>query len=207
MSGIADLLAFSGVMALAQFSPGPDMVLLTRTSLRDGSRAGMAMAMGIGCGLAVHAGLAMGGLALVFERLPALKLALTWAAAAYLLWLAWRMGQGWFVAGHAGVSFGKESAARTDRPFRRGLWCNLLNPKVAVFLMAVSAPFLKGGRPGWWPAALWVVVVGQGMVLWMLWAVLLQWAPLRHGYERAAVAIDAAFALLLVALAGWLVIG
>ncbi len=55
MSPPLELLAFAGVMALGQFSPGPDMILLTRTALRSGARAGVEMALGIACGLAVHA--------------------------------------------------------------------------------------------------------------------------------------------------------
>ena len=71
-SGLAELLAFSGVMALGQFSPGPDMVLLTRTSLKSGVRAGVEMALGIACGLTVHATLAVAGLALAFDWRPSI---------------------------------------------------------------------------------------------------------------------------------------
>src|SRR5690606_25405543 len=89
MSGPLELLAFAGVMALGQFSPGPDMLLLTRTALKSGARAGVEMAAGISCGLVVHATVALGGLALAFQRTPILAEALRWGAAAYLLWISW----------------------------------------------------------------------------------------------------------------------
>lgn len=54
---------FFVIMAVGQFSPGPDMVLLTRVSLADGKVAGMATAFGIASGLMVHAGIAVSGLA------------------------------------------------------------------------------------------------------------------------------------------------
>jgi threonine/homoserine/homoserine lactone efflux protein len=38
MTAAAELLMFAGVMVLGQFSPGPDMLLLTRTELRKGAR-------------------------------------------------------------------------------------------------------------------------------------------------------------------------
>ncbi len=47
MTAAAELLAFAGVMALGQFSPGPDMVLLTRTSLKCGAKVGSDGAFGI----------------------------------------------------------------------------------------------------------------------------------------------------------------
>ena len=203
MSGVPELLAFAGVMALGQFSPGPDMVLLTRTALKGGAKAGVEMALGIACGLAFHATVAVAGLALAFERVPRLVEAMRWAAAGYLLWLAWRMVReqpGSLVQENA-------SSLAVMRPFTRGLLCNLLNPKAAIFLAAASAPFLRGTHPDWWPLALWMIVVGQAGLLWALWAYLLQWPALRWRYERAERGIDLVFALVLAALAVRLMVG
>lgn len=207
MNCALDFLAFAGVMALGQFSPGPDMILLTRTALRIGPRAGVEMAFGIACGLAVHATLAVAGLALVFERLPVLWEVLRWAAVGYLLWLAYRIFMEVFVAWYSDDVRVEIEASSTSRPWLRGLLCNLLNPKVAIFLAAVCAPFLKGERPEWWPFALWGIVVGQGCLLWSLWARLLQWEPLRRRYERAARWIDGAFGIVLATLAIRLIVG
>lgn len=201
MSLALELLAFGGVMALGQFSPGPDMILLTRTALKSGPRAGVEMALGIACGLSVHATLAVGGLALAFERLPVLGEGLRWVAAVYLAWLAFRMlKEAFYVrsSGHTGKSVVPPKVAN---PFLRGLFCNLLNPKAAIFLAAVITPFLSGGRPGWWPYVIWGIVVGQAVLLWSLWACVLQWNPLRSCYERAARWIDGVFGMVLVALA------
>ena len=203
MSGVPELLAFAGVMALGQFSPGPDMVLLTRTALKGGAKAGVEMALGIACGLAVHATVAVAGLALAFESVPRLGEVMRWAAAGYLLWLAWRM-----VREQPGSPVQENASSRAvRRPFTRGLLCNLLNPKAAIFLAAASAPFLRGTHPDWWPLALWMIVVGQAGLLWALWAYLLQWPALRWRYERAERRIDLVFALVLAALAVRLMVG
>jgi threonine/homoserine/homoserine lactone efflux protein len=207
MNGPLDLLAFAGVMALGQFSPGPDMMLLTRTALKTGARAGVEMAMGIACGLAVHATLAVAGLSLAFEQVPALREFMRWAAAGYLLWLGYRMLSGIFVTWYSGWMTESTSEVSASRPFLRGLFCNLLNPKAAFFLAAVTAPFLRGERPYWWPFAIWGILVGQGFLLWSLWAWLLQWRPLRQAYERAELWIDGAFGVALIALAIRLIIG
>lgn len=207
MNGLPDLLTFAAVMALGQFSPGPDMLLLTRTSLADGGRAGVLMALGIATGLSLHAALAIGGMALVLEREAWLSKGLSWAAAAYLIWLAYGLARAWFAHVYAGSKI-SEAAPRGSRgPFVRGLLCNLLNPKVMVFLAAVTAPFLAGDRPLWWPRALWAIVVFEGMLLWTLWAQLLQWKPMRDRYLRVGPWIDLGFALVLAVLAGRLVLG
>ncbi len=198
---MSELWVFAGLIVLGQFSPGPDMVLLTRTALRDGSKAGVETALGIACGLTVHSTIAVGGVAVAFQRYPALRRVLQWVAAIYLLWLAYGMLRaaiaGWRAGGIRQAAL-KENA---HPAFVRGLLCNLLNPKAALFLAAVCAPFLAGTHPVWWPYAIWGVVVGLGVGLWSLWVVLLQWRPLRRGYDRAAAWIDAVFGMALAALA------
>lgn len=201
MNGAGDLWVFAGVMVLGQFSPGPDMVLLTRTALKEGSAAGLQMATGVACGLCFHTLVAIGGMALALQTLPVLRSFLQWGAAVYLLWLAFGMARGLFSSNKTTESKETNTPAPRRSPFLRGMICNLLNPKAAVFLAAVCAPFLTGSRPGWWPFAMWGIVVGLAISLWSLWVIVLQWAPLRSRYERSAHWIDGVFALVLVALA------
>lgn len=207
MSGPVELLAFAGVMALGQFSPGPDMLLLTRTALKSGARASVEMAAGVACGLAVHSVIALGGLALAFQRTPILGEALRWGAAAYLLWIAWGIVRELLVIWYAGAVDQAEVVPSRRSPFLRGLMCNLLNPKAALFLAAVSAPFLSDSHPRWWPLALGGIVVIQGFLLWSLWACLLQWKPLAGCYRKMERWIDLLFAAVLVALAVGLMAG
>lgn len=205
VTAAAELCVFAGVIVLGQFSPGPDMLLLTRTALRRGSPAGVRMALGIGCGLAFHATIAIAGMAVVFERFTVLRRVLLWVAAFYLLWLAYGLLREAFMAWHSGAKSESTQRENGHSPFVRGLLCNLLNPKAALFLAAVCAPFLAGKHPDWWPAALWIVVVGLGVGLWSLWVVLLQWPPLRRSYERAVLWIDALFGIALIVLAAALI--
>ena len=207
MSGIGQLLVFAGVMALGQFSPGPDLLLVTRTALRKGTAAGMATVAGITLGLAVHASLAVAGVAVVFNKLPTLALAMRWVAATYLLWIAWALLRDCWAALRSGTTPGAASPTSEHPPFVQGLICNLTNPKVALLLMAVSAPFLSGPHPPWWPAAIWMLIVFEGMAIWAAWVMLLQWRPLRATYERAMHWIDLAFAAVLAGLAAKLVLG
>lgn len=207
MNLAGELAVFAGVMVLGQFSPGPDMILLTRTALRDGVGVGLKMAAGIATGLTVHATLALAGLAVAFENLPSLKRSLQWVAAVYLLWIAWRIAKEHFVAMYSGAKPADTPAAPTRSPYLRGLLCNLFNPKAALFLAAVCAPFLAGNHPTWWPFALWSLIVGLGLGLWSLWVAALQWRPLRSGYQRVSTWIDLGFALVLAGLSVRLMIG
>ena len=190
---MAELLAFALVVFIGQFSPGPDLLLLTRTALVEGQKAGWRMVLGITSGLALHAILAIGGVAVISAQGgPALRM-MTWLAAAYLLYLA--MGLIRKDGGQVEGGLSKRS------PYLRGLFCNLLNPKVFVFLASVVAPFLSDGRPGWWPYALWLLIVGEGLFFWGLWVRILQKPKIREWYHRMGRALDCLFAAVLTLLA------
>jgi threonine efflux protein len=201
----SELAQFALVMALGQFSPGPDMILLTRTALAEGAKAGAIMALGIATGLVIHTSIAVAGMAAAFERSPLLRKCVAWLAAAYLLWLAWGLLRSALTA--PATSAGALAPAAPGNPYLKGLVCNLLNPKAVFFLAAVCAPFMRGGHPSWWPFAIIGVVVVQGGALWALWARLLQWTPLRSRYERSARWIDGTFGIALAALAVKLLFG
>lgn len=199
----AALVVFAGVMAVGQFSPGPDMVLLTRTALAQGGRAGTWTAVGIACGLTLHAAVAMGGVSVLLMGDSPLQRALRLAAGIYLAWLAFQLFRAaWHRSGPAAPKPpGAEPGGTAKACWRRGFLCNLLNPKAALFFAAVATPFLTQDRPLWWPWALGGVIVGQGGALWIGWAWALQWPPLKRLYQTSSRWIDAAFGLALSALA------
>ncbi len=196
MSG--ELWAFAVIMVVGQFSPGPDMLLLTRTALAEGLRAGWMMVFGIVTGLAFHATIAIGGMAVILARGGLVAQAMKWLAAGYLLWLAWGL-----LKKQGG---GGEEVIPKRSPYLRGLFCNLLNPKVLVFFAGVVAPFLTEGHPPWWPYALWGLIVGEGLFFWCLWVWLLQVPKIRRGYQKVGRALDLVFAAGLTLLAVNLVI-
>ncbi len=203
---MAELWVFAGIMALGQFSPGPDMLLLTRTALAKGRAAGWWTALGISTGLCLHAGVAIGGMAYLVSQGGRVELVLRWAAAGYLGWLGLRLLRESFLAFDSGRRDEVPEVRRERSFYVRGLLCNLLNPKVLFFFAGVVAPFLRGDRPEWWPFVLWAILVGEGLVLWGCWVWVLQWKPIRQNYLKAAKWIDGAFGLGLLVLAVLLVV-
>lgn len=195
---------FVGVMALGQFSPGPDMLLLTRTALASGRKAGCWTAIGISCGLVCHAAIAVTGVATLLSKGGRLGIALKWAAAVYLSYLAFQLIRSGLRSGSlkiSGDAVGVEDGSFEN--WKRGLFCNLLNPKVALFLAGVTAPFLSiNHAPSGWPFILGSTVVLEGVALWCLWAWVLQWKPLKMGYLKAAHWFDLGFGVVLLGLIG-----
>ena len=204
MSIWAELLAFMGILALGQFSPGPDMLLLTQTSLSEGRRAGWLTMLGIVTGLALHATIAMTGVVAVLQNGIWWERALRIAAAAYLGWLGYRILMEAFLLKYSVVKYEVELAADASAPRRwyvQGLLCNVLNPKVAIFFVGILAQFLDGSHPVWWPYTLWLILIVEGMVLWGIWVAVLQQAKVREFYRRYAVLINGGFGVSLLVVA------
>ncbi len=140
MSDLGPLLAFALTALIIEITPGPNMTYLAALSLSNGTRVGFAAVAGIALGLMTYGVIAALGLAALIDNSPLLYGSLRWGGVAYLLWLAW---ESW--------SNERETAPdaiedRGDRPwlaFRRGLITNLLNPKAAVFYVAMLPEFIQ----------------------------------------------------------------
>lgn len=144
MSGAlsSPLLAFAITALIIEITPGPNMAYLAALTLSSGRRAGAAAVAGIALGLSLCGLAAALGLAAIIDNSKFLYEALRWGGVAYLLWLAW---EGWArerEAAHAPVNAGE--LPRTA--FRRGLIVNMLNPKAAIFYVAVLPEFIQIGR-------------------------------------------------------------
>ncbi len=140
----AGLLGFVVTSLAIELTPGPNMAYLAVLSVERGRSAGLAAVSGVALGLLLLGLIAGLGLGAVVLETPWLYEAIRWGGVAFLLYLAWdsyREAQKPLAEG--------ESLVRLDAYFRRGLVTNLLNPKAAVFYVAVMPNFIDGARPEW----------------------------------------------------------
>ena len=140
MPDLATLALFTAACAVLTATPGPDMLLIASRSLSQGRAAGFLTYLGIAAGSYLQAFAAAFGLSQLFLLVPAAYDILRFAGAAYLAWLAWttlRAQAPLFApdADHAPVPM--------RRIFLQGLLTNLLNPKMALFMLALLPQFLK----------------------------------------------------------------
>lgn len=139
-------LAIAALHFVAAISPGPAILMSARTGVREGMRAGAALAIGIGIGGAVWAAAALFGLALLFEVAPMALTAFKVVGAVYLLHLGWKM---WRTADLPLDTAETRHVPQTLRAaFRLGLFTQLSNPKPAVMFSAIFAGTVPPGT-GW----------------------------------------------------------
>jgi threonine/homoserine/homoserine lactone efflux protein len=134
-------LALFAVAALAlTASPGPDMLLIASRSMSQGRGAGFATLAGIQVGTYCHAVAAALGLSQLFLVVPVAYDVVRYAGAAYLLYLAWKTFRS---EGTIFAPSGRLNHHPLSAMFRQGLLTNLLNPKMALFVLALFPQFVQ----------------------------------------------------------------
>ena len=126
---------FMGAALWLYLTPGADMMFTIASGMRGGARAGVAAAAGISLGVLSHVVIAAAGLAVLLLAYPIAYDAIRYAGAAYLAWLAWKS---WRDTSEPEARAGRAEMARA---FRRGYVTNILNPKVALFVLAFLPQF------------------------------------------------------------------
>jgi RhtB (resistance to homoserine/threonine) family protein len=146
------ILAFAGVAALLTITPGADTMLVMRSVLARGQRAGLLTTLGICTGCLIHAALSALGLSLILMRSALVFDAVKLAGAGYLVYLgvqslrqAWRAESGRVALESVRAELPPRSTFSTA--FGVGLLTNLLNPKVAIFYLAFLPQFISPGDP------------------------------------------------------------
>ena len=132
-------LSVTFVCALGAMSPGPSLAVVVKNTIGNDRAHGFATAWAHAAGIGFYALLTTFGLALVITRSRPVYIAVTVIGALYLLYLGAQALRSRASSGQAppGVRMGLVAAAR------EGFFIALLNPKVAIFILAVFSQFLR----------------------------------------------------------------
>ena len=141
---ISSLGAFVLTALAIEVTPGPNMGYLAVLSLSRGWQVGVAAVIGVGLGHAVYGVLAALGVAALIDASPLLYELLRWAGVAYMVWLAY---EAWNSEEETSPDVADHADPRlVRRAFRHGLVTNLLNPKAAIFFIAVVPSYIVAGQ-------------------------------------------------------------
>jgi RhtB (resistance to homoserine/threonine) family protein len=142
---VTQLLALIGVIVVAAMSPGPDSVVVLRNAAVSGRRAGMACGAGIASGILVWATVTALGVAGLLAASAVAFTVVKLVGAGYLVLLGIRSLLTARRGGYEALDTSGASVRTVTRTmasaFRQGLLTNLLNPKVAIFFIALLPQF------------------------------------------------------------------
>jgi threonine/homoserine/homoserine lactone efflux protein len=155
MLSIEQILLYTPAALLVIAIPGPDMMLSLARGLTQGRLAGVLNALGIGLGIMLHTLLAALGVSALLVASETAFWAMKLTGAAYLIYLGvqqWRASDS--------LSDVSASALRPMQVFTRGMLSNLLNPKVALFVLAFVPQFVRMGDGANASAFVQIVLLG-----------------------------------------------
>jgi threonine/homoserine/homoserine lactone efflux protein len=135
----AGLLVFATALFIAAASPGPGIAAIVARVLGRGTRGAVAFSTGLAIGDVVWLTFAIVGLAALAQAFNGIFLAIKWAGAAYLLYIAYKL---WTAPATAREV---QADATTEHPaklFLGGLAVTMGNPKVMVFYLALVPTIL-----------------------------------------------------------------
>jgi threonine/homoserine/homoserine lactone efflux protein len=142
MPDLPNLLPFLAAALALNLTPGADMTYVIARSATQGRAAGIAASFGVSAGSLVHSLLAAFGVAALVARSEAAFVAIKAVGAGYLLYLAWKA----FRAGAQGLHLQSLQPVKLRRVFAEGALTNLLNPKVALFILAFLPQFVDPNK-------------------------------------------------------------
>jgi len=126
---------------LLNLTPGQDTMFIIGRSLANGTRAGVAAAFGICVGSIGHTLLAALGLSAILAASPLAFTLVKLAGAIYLVYLGARLLLTKHPHREARLP-GPPARAAVRSAFTQGILTNLLNPKVALFFLALLPQFI-----------------------------------------------------------------
>lgn len=167
--------AYLVAITLLTVTPGVDTLLVMRNTGRGGLKDGCVTSAGICSGLFIHATLSALGISLLLVETAWAFSALKWAGACYLVWL--------------GIGSLRQAIRGEDQPratessvvrqavsrrvsFREGLLSNVLNPKTALFYMALLPQFVDPTGNAFQQS---LILAGVHFLLAMFWQCGLAW--------------------------------
>ncbi|MFL5951051.1 MAG: LysE family translocator [Gaiellaceae bacterium] len=148
--------------------PGPAVLYVVVQGAEQGRRVGLASVAGIHLGTLVHVAAATAGLSALIVASAVAFSAVKYVGAVYLIYIGVRK-----LLGRDEPSLEpRRERASYRRAFTRGAVVNVLNPKTALFFLALLPQFVDTDRGGVWSQALvlGLVFAGLGLVTDSLYA-------------------------------------
>jgi len=189
-------LTVASICLLGAMSPGPSLAVVLQQTIRGGRETGLVAAVTHGLGIGMYALLCISGIAVMITTSPLLFTTLQWLGAGYLVWLG--------IKGLRAKTQSDKSLAKpptTGSAARDGFMVAFLNPKVAVFFIALFSQVI-GSETTWLEKS---VFAATAMFIDMGWYVIVALSfsnPLWLGrLQRNVVWLERAFGVVLIALA------
>lgn len=133
-------LSLAAVCVFGAMTPGPSFIVVLKHTISGGRINGLLSSLGQATGVACYATLTVLGLAMVIAQSPVLFDGIRYASIAFILYLAYQA----LTSKSAFAKLeGQKMVVTYWQSFREGFMIAFVNPKLAVFFLALFSQFIE----------------------------------------------------------------
>ncbi len=199
-------ITIASVCAAGAMSPGPSLAVVVKNTVAGGRLQGAACGVGHGIGVGIYAFAAVAGLHAIVDSLAE---AIATMGAIYLVYLGAKVL--WALSRASSAGGGDSAEPSTTAPggrqgFSEGFFVAFLNPKIAVFFLALLGSFVPAEAGLLARSGVAAVAMAIDAGWYVLVALLLAASGAAAKLASHGRLLDGVFGLLLVGLGAWLLI-
>ncbi|MBF0193407.1 MAG: LysE family translocator [Magnetococcales bacterium] len=197
---ITTLFVLASVTFVAMMSPGPDMMLIIKYSSKKQRWPVVACIAGICCGAMVYIAFSILGIAVIISTSTTLFTLLKFAGSGYLIYIGIKS-----LLSTGGLQLDSAIQPITNKhitPFRDGLLCNVLNPKVTMFILAVFTKIIEPSTPVEEKVIYGIFMAFEVFIVWNIFVALIRTKLVLGFMQKYQVAIDRLTGIVLIGFGG-----
>ena len=177
---------------VAQLSPGPDVLLIAKSSASTTRANTLKIILGISIGIVVWVVLTLLGFTVLTEQFPWIQQILMFVGGLFLARMGWAMLNGGLASlkKKTEIEAGIEPETKKQNYFLLGLFTNLANPKTLIYFSSVFSLALTASAGEYLKMQLAFIIPIQTFITFALLMMILSHPKIKAAYQRAGAYID-----------------
>lgn len=192
-------LSLVAICIMGALSPGPSLALIVKNTMAGGAKAGYASSISHGLGVALYAAITCTGIGIILVQSPMLFSIIQYAGAAFLLYL----GISALLSKKQQIDLEEHSEPAQSKvnAWRDGFLIAFLNPKLAIFFLALFSQFVDADATMMQKVIMTATVGGIDAIWYCIVTFALSRGPVINKLKANSHIIDKVTGTFLVALA------
>ena len=201
------LLTICALHFVAQLSPGPDVLLIAKSSASTSRANTLKIILGISVGIVVWVVLTLLGFTVLMEQFPWIQQVLMLLGGVFLARMGWAMLNGGLKTLKQETNLDETqqlAAPDSKNHFLLGLLTNLSNPKTLIYFSSVFSLALSSSASAHLKTQLAVIIPIQTFLVFALFMLIMSMPKIKAAYQRSGSYIDIISGGLFLIFAIWL---
>lgn len=192
---------------VAQLSPGPDVLLIAKSSASTLKSNTLKIILGISIGILIWVLLTLMGFSLLLQQWPWIQQILMFVGGLFLAKMGWAMLKDGLSNLKKSRNLDIDAVFRKEKPenyFLLGLFTNLSNPKTLIYFSSVFSLALSSSASALLKMQLAIIIPIQTFITFALLMLVLSQPKIKVLYQRSGYYIDILSGALFLVFAVWL---